>query len=40
MFPIIERVFPFADLPKAYERMKAGHLRGKIVINMDEELQV
>jgi len=35
--PVIEKVFPFSDLPKAYERMKAGHLRGKIVINMDEE---
>jgi len=38
--PVIEKVFPFSDLPKAYERMKAGHLRGKIVINMDEELKV
>lgn len=37
MCPTIEMVFPFSDLPKAYERMKAGHLRGKIVINMDEE---
>jgi Zn-dependent alcohol dehydrogenases len=37
MCPVIERVFSSSDLPKAYERMKAGHLRGKIVINMDEE---
>jgi D-arabinose 1-dehydrogenase-like Zn-dependent alcohol dehydrogenase len=37
MCPTIEMVCPFSELPKAYERMKAGHLRGKIVINMDEE---
>jgi D-arabinose 1-dehydrogenase-like Zn-dependent alcohol dehydrogenase len=35
--PSIEKVFPFSDLPKSYERMKDGHLRGKIVINMNEE---
>ncbi|XP_069694032.1 reticulon-4-interacting protein 1 homolog, mitochondrial isoform X2 [Periplaneta americana] len=35
--PTVEKVFPFSELPKSYERMKAGHLRGKIVINIDEE---
>jgi D-arabinose 1-dehydrogenase-like Zn-dependent alcohol dehydrogenase len=37
MCSTIEKVFPFSDIPKSYERMKAGHLRGKIVISMDEE---
>jgi D-arabinose 1-dehydrogenase-like Zn-dependent alcohol dehydrogenase len=37
MFPVIEKIFPFSELPKSYERMKSGHLRGKIVINVGEE---
>ncbi|XP_066991829.2 reticulon-4-interacting protein 1 homolog, mitochondrial [Anabrus simplex] len=31
--PSIERVYPFSDLPAAFERVKCGHLRGKIVID-------
>lgn len=37
MSPVIEKIFPFSELPKSYERMKSGHLRGKIVINIGEE---
>lgn len=32
--PEIEKVYAFAEAPEAYARMKAGHLRGKIVISM------
>jgi D-arabinose 1-dehydrogenase-like Zn-dependent alcohol dehydrogenase len=39
MAPVIEEIFPFSELPKSYERMKSGHLRGKIVITIDEEEQ-
>ena len=35
--PAIDKVYPFSQLPAAFERMKAGHLRGKIVLNMEEE---
>jgi hypothetical protein len=30
------QVFPFLDLPKPFERIKDGHLGGKIVIIMSE----
>ncbi|KAL0126682.1 hypothetical protein PUN28_005213 [Cardiocondyla obscurior] len=32
--PVIQQVYPFQDLPQAYERLKLGHLRGKLVIDM------
>lgn len=32
--PVIQEVFPFDALPKAYERVGEGHLRGKVVVNM------
>jgi len=32
--PIVQQVYPFQDLPEAYERMKQGHLRGKLIIDM------
>ncbi|XP_012267366.2 reticulon-4-interacting protein 1, mitochondrial [Athalia rosae] len=32
--PVIEKVYPFSDLPEAYGRMEKGHLRGKVVIEM------
>ncbi|XP_046630199.1 reticulon-4-interacting protein 1, mitochondrial-like [Neodiprion virginianus] len=32
--PVIEKVYPFSELPQAYERVDKGHLRGKIVIDM------
>ncbi|KYN08499.1 Reticulon-4-interacting protein 1, mitochondrial [Cyphomyrmex costatus] len=32
--PVVQQVYPFQDLPQAYERMRQGHLRGKLVIDM------
>ncbi|XP_011166443.2 reticulon-4-interacting protein 1, mitochondrial [Solenopsis invicta] len=32
--PVVQQVYPFQDLPQAYERLKQGHLRGKLVIDM------
>nr|CAD7401812.1 unnamed protein product [Timema poppensis] len=34
--PIVEKVYPFTEMPAAYERVKCGHLRGKIAIKVDE----
>ncbi|XP_031838061.1 NAD(P)H oxidoreductase RTN4IP1, mitochondrial [Nomia melanderi] len=32
--PVVEKVYPFQELPVAYNRVARGHLRGKIVIDM------
>ncbi|EZA58289.1 Reticulon-4-interacting protein 1, mitochondrial [Ooceraea biroi] len=32
--PVVQQVYPFRALPLAYERMKQGHLRGKLIIDM------
>ncbi|BFF95781.1 reticulon-4-interacting protein 1 homolog mitochondrial [Drosophila madeirensis] len=32
--PLIDSSFGFEDMPKAFERMKSGHLRGKIVVKL------
>jgi len=32
--PVIDSVFPYDRLPEAYSKMKAGHNRGKIVVEM------
>ncbi|XP_012537852.1 reticulon-4-interacting protein 1, mitochondrial [Monomorium pharaonis] len=32
--PVVQQVYAFQDLPQAYERLKQGHLRGKLVIDM------
>lgn len=34
--PMIYKVFPFMELPKAYEALNQGHVRGKIVIDMNK----
>ncbi|KAH8298245.1 hypothetical protein KR018_011849 [Drosophila ironensis] len=34
LLPQIDSVFGFDELPKAFERMKCGHLRGKIVVKL------
>ncbi|KAK5646157.1 hypothetical protein RI129_004621 [Pyrocoelia pectoralis] len=34
--PTIHKVFQFNELPKAYEELNAGHIRGKIVIDMNK----
>lgn len=33
--PVIDSVFPYDRLPEAYAKMKAGHNRGKIVVQME-----
>lgn len=35
LLPIIDSSFKFDQLPKAFERVQNGHLRGKVVINID-----
>ncbi|KAI4483680.1 hypothetical protein M0804_007940 [Polistes exclamans] len=32
--PVVKQIYPFQDLPTAYERVTEGHLRGKLVIDM------
>ncbi|RZF40667.1 hypothetical protein LSTR_LSTR012768 [Laodelphax striatellus] len=33
--PLIQEKFSFSDLPVAYDRVKTGHLRGKVVVNIE-----
>ena len=32
--PTISRTFPFADVPAAYAELRDGHVRGKIVVEV------
>lgn len=32
LIPIIDQIFTFSDVPKAFQKMESGHARGKIVI--------
>ncbi|XP_011311536.1 reticulon-4-interacting protein 1, mitochondrial [Fopius arisanus] len=32
--PVVKKVYPFEELPRAYERATQGHLRGKLVIDL------
>ncbi|XP_072264814.1 reticulon-4-interacting protein 1, mitochondrial [Pyxicephalus adspersus] len=34
MRPVVEKVFPFSDVPQAFEKIEAGHARGKTVIEV------
>ncbi|KAE8747807.1 hypothetical protein FOCC_FOCC005420 [Frankliniella occidentalis] len=34
IIPCIQKTYPFKDLPKAYEHVLGGHLRGKILISL------
>ncbi|XP_017116648.1 reticulon-4-interacting protein 1 homolog, mitochondrial [Drosophila elegans] len=34
LMPLIDSSYEFYDLPKAFEKMKGGHLRGKIVVKV------
>ncbi|KAH8293201.1 hypothetical protein KR044_011961 [Drosophila immigrans] len=36
LIPQIDSSFDFAELPKAFERMKQGHLRGKVVVQLKD----
>jgi len=38
IIPTVHKVFKFNELPKAYEALAAGHLRGKIVIDMQDSM--
>ncbi|XP_049808692.1 reticulon-4-interacting protein 1 homolog, mitochondrial [Schistocerca nitens] len=39
IIPLVEKVYPFEEVPAAFDRMKTGHLRGKIVVDMDSTKQ-
>uniref|UniRef100_A0A8D0C4F9 NAD(P)H oxidoreductase RTN4IP1, mitochondrial n=1 Tax=Salvator merianae TaxID=96440 RepID=A0A8D0C4F9_SALMN len=32
--PVIDHIFPFSDVPKAFQKMEEGHARGKTVISV------
>ncbi|XP_030555041.1 reticulon-4-interacting protein 1 homolog, mitochondrial [Drosophila novamexicana] len=34
LIPLIDSSFDFNDMPKAFERLKCGHMRGKIVVKV------
>lgn len=33
IIPVVEKVFTFEEMPKAYEKVLNGHARGKIVVD-------
>lgn len=35
--PCIQKVFPFSDLPKAYQMVLDGHLRGKVIVSLQSQ---
>lgn len=37
--PVVQDVFPFSEMPAAYQKVSDGHLRGKIVIDTYKESQ-
>ncbi|KAH8378248.1 hypothetical protein KR093_010392 [Drosophila rubida] len=38
LMPLIDSSFDFAELPKAFERIKQGHLRGKVVVQLKDSI--
>ena len=36
VIPFIDRSYPLSDAPAAVQSMQDGHVRGKVVINIDE----
>ena len=34
IIPFVEKTFTFEDVPRAFEKVKAGHNRGKTVIDV------
>ncbi|XP_068135526.1 reticulon-4-interacting protein 1, mitochondrial [Hyperolius riggenbachi] len=34
--PVVEKVFPFSDVPQAFEKVEAGHAQGKTVIQVTD----
>lgn len=37
IIPVIDKVFPFEDVPAAFEKVEKGHARGKTVVQLVEE---
>uniref|UniRef100_H3B721 NAD(P)H oxidoreductase RTN4IP1, mitochondrial n=2 Tax=Latimeria chalumnae TaxID=7897 RepID=H3B721_LATCH len=37
--PVIDQVFPFSEVPKAFQKVEGGHARGKTIINISGELK-
>ncbi|BDD66015.1 hypothetical protein Sj15T_10360 [Sphingobium sp. TA15] len=35
--PVIDRVFPFADIAEAFTYLEAGRAKGKVVVRMDDD---
>uniref|UniRef100_A0A1B0BRP7 Enoyl reductase (ER) domain-containing protein n=1 Tax=Glossina palpalis gambiensis TaxID=67801 RepID=A0A1B0BRP7_9MUSC len=35
LLPLIDSCYKFEELPEAFKRVKAGHLRGKVVVTLD-----
>uniref|UniRef100_A0A1A9WUD9 Enoyl reductase (ER) domain-containing protein n=1 Tax=Glossina brevipalpis TaxID=37001 RepID=A0A1A9WUD9_9MUSC len=35
LLPLIDSCYKFQELPEAFKRVKAGHLRGKVVVTLD-----
>lgn len=33
IIPVVEKVFPFEEMPQAYEKVLNGHARGKTVVD-------
>jgi NADPH:quinone reductase-like Zn-dependent oxidoreductase len=38
--PVIDEVFAFDDVPKAYSKLKTGHAKGKIVVRVNNSQNV
>ncbi len=34
--PVMHSVYKFENLPDAYRALEEGHLRGKVVVNMEQ----
>lgn len=35
--PVIDRIFPFAEIAEAFAYLESGHAKGKVVVRMDDE---
>ena len=34
--PVIDRVYPFSEVPEAIRHLETGHARGKVVITIEQ----
>ena len=37
--PLVDSVFAFEDVPKAYERLMTGRATGKVVVKVDPDAE-